>query len=222
MAILIADDFPGGSLTAEQIDRLIISAQRLAESTLGAGRPLEITEFVDLLPVNKVMQTAQLKYWPVLTSPAPIIEVRQSSTLTYGRSHGTSQWTQIDADEYILDESGKIHLKIGYSNTGFNRSTLLQSDEVRATYSSGLDFSVPSYEVDQVKSAVLAVAVAQSSQQYQSNLSKASIEGEVSVQFSTSSGSSSSNSSSAKLANPSGLSLQESMEFLKKYSPRAY
>lgn len=220
MAILEVNDFFGVDLSADQMQALIVSAQRMAESALGAGRPLETTEFSQILPVAKVMQTAQLSYWPIADTPTPVIEIRQATTTIYGRSQGTSDWYTLDESQYILDDTGKLHLNRGHAGSGFNRSATFTADEVRATYTSGFDFSVSSYEVEQIKNAVLAIALAQTSQQYQNNVSRITVNDEVTVQYGSTSDTSGGTSPLAILSNPAGLSLKEAMLFLRKYAPR--
>ena len=234
------------SLQCLDIDRLtvaIANAQRMAESTLGAGRPLALTEFKEILSVNKVMQTAQLSYWPIVNDPPPVVEVRQSTTLHYGRSLGTSQWHRLQGAEpilnelgtptlddegnptftqaeYLIDEDGKLHLGRGFVGSGFGRSTPYQTDEVRVTYTSGFDFSVDTYEVGQIKTAIATIMQAQSSDQYKTNVLKVTIDKEASGSYGSSGGGGNRKNAIDILSKPGGLGLVESMMFLKKYAPR--
>lgn len=233
------------NLQCQDIERLIVAiatAQRMAESILGAGRPLELTEFKEILRVNKVMQTAQLSYWPIVNEPPLVVEVRQATTMIYGRSLGTSQWYRLkggnpifdelgspvldDAGnptfteaEYRIDEDGKLHLGRGFISSGFGRSTPYQTDEVRVTYTSGFDFSQNTYEINQIKTAIGSIMLAQSSEQYKTNLAKVRIDKEASAEYGNS-GRAGSTKALGILSAPAGLGLVESMIFLKQYVPR--
>lgn len=225
MAILESDDplIPPSlaSLGEPQLTNAIAQAQRMAESTMGAGRPLELTAFTEILPVSKVMQSAQLAYWPIASDPVPVIEIRQATTTVYGRAQGVSDWHTLSADEYILDADGKLNLQRGLTGSGFNRSALFNADEVRAMYTSGFDFSVSSYEVDQIKGAIASIMVAQATEQYQSGASKVSVDVDKDVKASVDyKGSASASSAAGDLTNLSGMSLREALLFLRRFQPR--
>lgn len=198
------------ALPVSDQERAIASAQRLAESNIGAGRPLELTEFTEMVPVSRVMQSSQLSYWPIAEIPVPIISVRQSRTTIYGRSLGTSQWIDVDPENYILDPDGRVHFQLEWS--GWGRIGPSGFDEVRARYTSGFDFSLNNYEINQIKGAVADIITAQLSDQYKSGalLSQVEIFEEVKTAIRYN------NSDNATTI----TALRQGLSILKRYFPR--
>ena len=120
---------------------LITQVQAWCESPLGAGRPLEITQHREILKLpydrDSIMQLTRL---PVLLTPDPLIEQRAG---------GPGSWESLPATSYSVDEiTGEVEIWLTAA-TGFqlifdsnypNRLSA-QTIDIRATYSSGWDFS---------------------------------------------------------------------------------
>ena len=205
MAILTADDaaiyFPSLGLSGDALDGALLAAQRLAESIKGAGRSLELTAYTEIKKVNRNLQTVQLSYWPIAASPAPTIETRYANiTDRHHRGSGTGKWYAREADTYILDATGKLNLAV---------------TEVRATYTAGFDFTDDNYTVQQIKSAVAAIALQQNADLYRSGIEESEVVDKVRVRFS-------SGATKSEDFSMNGLGYRDALQYLQKFRPRAY
>ena len=212
--------FPSIELTGMALEVAIANAQRLAESNFGAGRPLEVTEFTEIVQIADVVQSGQFSYVPVLADPAPVIQTRIRGRTTYGRHKGVSNWYTLPEESYILDIDGRFHLNSNYAGD-FGRTGYYWADEAQLTYSSGFDFTVDSHEIQQIKTAVASILVVQRSEQYLSNVSRVEVFEEVKVEF-PSGGSSAPSTGRDMLSDIGGLGLREALSWLGKYRPRGH
>ena len=154
MTILTASDrdtyFPDVSLEGRSLTGLLRRAQMLAESSQGANRPLELQSYTEVIRLNLEVQQCQLSRSPIAETPTPTIEIRSTNTKDqWGRSHGVSSWYPLSAQDYVLDSNGELHL------------TWVQgwrATEVKATYTTGFDFDEESFEIEEIKSVVGAIA----------------------------------------------------------------
>ena len=220
MAILTADDaaiyFPSLGLSGDALDGALLAAQRLAESIKGAGRSLELTAYTEIKKVNRNLQTVQLSYWPIAASPAPTIETRYANiTDRHHRGSGTGKWYAREADTYILDATGKLNLAVTEADEDFQRLGAFHATEVRATYTAGFDFTDDNYTVQQIKSAVAAIALQQNADLYRSGIEESEVVDKVRVRFS-------SGATKSEDFSMNGLGYRDALQYLQKFRPRAY
>lgn len=158
MAILTASDkatfFPSVTLTEDALTGLLTRAQVLAESDLGANRPLEQETTVELVRISKQFQSGQLARFPVLASPAPVVDVRVGQTKTpFGRAIPQTSWARLPNTSYSIDyEDGRINLFVA-SSFGFSVG-LYYATEARVEYTSGFDFATNTAEIRSIKAVV--------------------------------------------------------------------
>lgn len=144
--------FPSVNLEGDILNGAIRRAQTIAESNLGAGRPLESQQYTEILSVNSTFNSCQLSYYPVSTSSLLLFEIRYSSTVDgFGRVSNQSQWVVLTQSQYQIDyETGRLQL-FSYSLSSRSKT------EVRATYTSGFNFNSDSYQIREIKTCVGAI-----------------------------------------------------------------
>jgi hypothetical protein len=174
MTILSLSDkarfFPGLAMTDPQIEAVIARAEALAQGPDGAGRNLEIQQYVETHSTNVAYQTCFLSYFPILSEPAPVIKVRRSGQAEFGRIIPPQDWVTLTPDQYEIDQdSGEVRLLFGstvssepgsYGNWTSNLNA--RATEAKVIYYSGFNFAADPapYEVTQIKNAVAGIMLA--------------------------------------------------------------
>jgi hypothetical protein len=169
----------------------ISQAQATVEGPAGANRPLEKQVFTEILNVSSIrLQALYLTRLPIDFGSAITIEVRAGNVLqSYGRPASLGAWQTLTADQYNLDTTGQLSLNIGISgftgSRGFyrGRSQGGISTEVRATYTTGLDFSGSSSEITALKYALGQIIVFQNSKAFKSGVSEIDLFRRVKTKF---------------------------------------
>lgn len=147
MALLTTADITALTPGVDQAQSAAIAAlqervQDWCESPQGAGRPLELAEHRQIIRVNFTeTQFTQLHRVPVVATPAPVIELRTG---------GPGQWTAMNESAYSVDLiTGEVELWLTTNNSfqfsfdGWGANSLSPATtEIRATYTSGWDFSL--------------------------------------------------------------------------------
>lgn len=209
MAFLTEDDLCTYAPSADVDDSSIIFAQATIEAWL--GYPLEQAERVEILKLTTRSKTAQLSYWPIASTPTPVIEVRQGNERDrLDRQSVVTDWFTLATSDYILDDTGKLSLNILNSAVtfGFN---LNYSTEVRATYTAGVDFSQDTAEVNALKAATGAVITYQTSPNFSTGVSEIDIDNHIRKKY----------SGSGSSALPAGQTPEILFRAFQKYKPRS-
>ncbi|MBW4580716.1 MAG: hypothetical protein KME42_14215 [Tildeniella nuda ZEHNDER 1965/U140] len=155
-AIFTEDDkdiyAPSVTLTDDALTGAISFLQALVEGTEGANRPLALTQFEEILEVNRNLQTVRLSYLPIAVSPVIALQYRSGNYLNHHyRPVGTSAWQSMTGNNYILDRStGQINLNAEWLDS-WGRRGASPATEVTAVYTAGYDFTTDSYDVQQIK-----------------------------------------------------------------------
>lgn len=161
MPILTEDDqpiyFPRIKALGDELAGFLLRAQAIAEGPAGADRPLELTQIIDNINISKAYQTGQLKYWPIASSPDPVVEVRQGSHKNiFGRPSPVSNWVTLAPTDYQLEATGRLLLSI---STAYGFSVGLSfATEARVIYTTGFDFTDDTVPVKTIKACVGAIA----------------------------------------------------------------
>ncbi|MDJ0579083.1 hypothetical protein [Crocosphaera sp.] len=165
MAILTPADAntyaPDVTLTGDALNSALLFVQSIIESGKGANRPLEVTEFQERKDVNIKAQTVYFSHTPVLTEPTPVIKVRLGNIMDFSRNViSIGDWVTVEDDAYTLDIDGRLNFnknfyrQFSYGFLGtrghFGRH---YTSECELTYSSGLDFTQNTFEINQLKAA---------------------------------------------------------------------
>lgn len=180
MAILTPADkpiyFPDIAPDSDTLMGAILRAQALAESAIGANRPLELTSHTEVSYVANY--SCILSRFPIHESPPPILAARCGGHKDgFGRVAPVSPFFPLVQSDFFLDaESGRIDL------WGTTRAGNITS--IRATYYSGFDFSQNTPDCRQIKAAVAAILNYQHCNVFQ-GLQQVSVEGEYKVAYST-------------------------------------
>jgi hypothetical protein len=154
MILTLADKplyFPDLNLSGRYLSAAILRAQVTAESALGANRPLPLQQHTEVKPLNRRLQTCQLSRCPIIADPAPTIEARCGNTVDgWGRTHPASRWQLLEATQYAIElETGRLMLHSDFT-------------EIRATYTSGFDFTQDDNpKVQEIKTAVASILLYQ-------------------------------------------------------------
>lgn len=174
--------FPDIALSGPTLLGAIYRACAIAESTQGAGRPLEQQSHTEILRVNRLLQTCTLTRSPITSIPTPTIEARTGNFRDgYGRPVPLMPWALLSEDDSVLDyETGLVSLS-RYTAAYFGRLGT-PATEVRATYTTGFDFTVSSPEVRAIKSAVAEILRFQNSPNHK-GLGEVRVEGEYSIRY---------------------------------------
>ncbi|MGL4909749.1 MAG: hypothetical protein ACRC4J_00910, partial [Cetobacterium sp.] len=159
MPILTATDqpiyFPSVTLTGLALEGFLRRIQVLAEGPWGARRSLELQAYTQKIRINRVYQNAKLLYWPLSDLPAPIVSVRQSAIATrFGRSYGTTPWTEIDPSQYLIDNDGLIHLQLSSNLSWGHDIGTSNATEMLVSYTAGFDFTQDTPDVRTIKSVL--------------------------------------------------------------------
>lgn len=166
--------FPDVTLSESALVGACYAAQALAESNMGANRPLELMQHTEVVSVANY--SCQLSRFPIHESQPPIISARCGGRRDgFGRVAPVSPFFPLKSSDYILDaESGRIDL---WGCTGGGGITSL-----RITYTTGFDFSQDNSDVRAIKSALAALLCYQQSNTF-SGLQSVSVEGEYKVAY---------------------------------------
>lgn len=129
----------------------ILIAQAAIEAWLGYS--LESQERQEILKLTKKSKTAQLSYIPVASTPTPIFEIREGNTRDrFDRDISLTEWDTLQSDDYVLDSTGLISLNTINTALAFGHSCG-QPSYLRATYTSGLEFTQDTDEINALKAA---------------------------------------------------------------------
>lgn len=167
--------FPDVTLTGDALMGAIRSAQAIAESNIGASRPLELQQYTEVRTINSAR--ALLTRLPIDPTATLILSARSGGYRdVLGRSIPKSAWFPFQISDFKIDfDIGEIF------------TLAPQITEIRATYTTGFDFTLDTPDVKRIKSAVAEVLNYQQSNSYQ-GLLEVSVEGEYKVRYGSSSG----------------------------------
>jgi hypothetical protein len=145
-----------------ELEGLILRSQSLCESSLGANRELVIKDYVleRVLGLNKIA----LVYAPV--TAINLVEVRYSNLfVSFGDIPVSQNWEVLPSENYFLIGDCLELNNFNYINAniirGIRRSRSNNvTQEIRITYSAGLNFSATSQsqEILKIKSVIAAIA----------------------------------------------------------------
>ena len=157
MALITSDDIalytPSVSLSGDALNGAILQAQALAESHLGANRPLEEGSHREVITLSSAGRCF-LSRLPIKADSVSI-EVRGGDTFVYGLEFTAQEWRAIDTTDYEVDYiSGELWVRSfvaagiygNYRNTTSpyrpSRPTRKANlPQVRVTYSTGIESS---------------------------------------------------------------------------------
>jgi len=142
-----------------ELEGLILRSQSLCESSLGANRELEVKDYIleKTLSVNKI---------PLVYAPVNIInsvEVKYCNFLvSFGDIPVNQNWEVLPEENYSLI-GDYLELNFNNINTQNIRSARGRrgsniEQQIRITYSAGLDFSATSQDILKIKSLIAAIA----------------------------------------------------------------
>ncbi len=143
--------FPDLNLSGSYLNAALLRAQVMAEGALGANRPLSLQQYTEVKPLNQRLQTCQLSRCPIAADPTPTIEARYGNTVDgWGRTHLATRWQLLEATQYTIEfETGRLMLNGNFT-------------EIRATYTSGFDFTQDDDpKVQAIKTAVASILLYQ-------------------------------------------------------------
>ena len=143
-----------------ELEGLILRSQSLCESSLGANRELVIKDYVldKVLSLNKIA----LVYAPV--TAINLVEVRYNNLfVSFGDILVSQNWEVLPSENYSLIGD---YLELNFNNVNTQnirsvRGRRRRSDikqQIRITYSAGLDFSATSQDILKIKSCIAAIA----------------------------------------------------------------
>ena len=142
-----------------ELEGLILRSQSLCESSLGANRELVIKDYVldKVLSLNKIA----LVYAPV--TAINLVEVRYNNLfVSFGDIPVSQNWEVLPSENYSLINDC---IELNFNNNIINNSRVARgrrkgsiTQEIRITYSAGLDFSLASQEILKIKSLIAAIA----------------------------------------------------------------
>jgi hypothetical protein len=144
-----------------ELEGLILRSQSLCESSLGANRELVIKDYVldKVLSLNKIA----LVYAPV--TAINLVEVRYNNLfVSFGDIPVSQNWEVLPSENYSLIRD---YLELNFNNNvntqnirsvrGRRRGSDIKQ-QIRITYSAGLDFSATSQDILKIKSCIAAIA----------------------------------------------------------------
>ena len=143
-----------------ELEGLILRSQSLCESSLGANRELVIKDYVldKVLSLNKIA----LVYAPV--TAINLVEVRYNNLfVSFGYIPVSQNWEVLPSENYSLIGD---YLELNFNNVntknirsvrGRRRGSDIKQ-QIRITYSAGLDFSATSQDILKIKSCIAAIA----------------------------------------------------------------
>lgn len=144
-----------------ELEGLILRSQSLCESSLGANRELVIKDYVldKVLSLNKIA----LVYAPV--TAINLVEVRYNNLfVSFGDIPVSQNWEVLPSENYSLIRD---YLELNFNNIntqnirsarGRRRRGSDIEQQIRITYSAGLDFSATSQDILKIKSCIAAIA----------------------------------------------------------------
>ena len=134
--------------TGAQLDGLLQLAQGMCESEYGAGRPLEITTFTDIVEYFPMGKVAYVKRSPVISVSEVYIRGKSDN---FGMT--TSDWQLQDPSTYTVDNTIN-QVNIGFTDIWSFSGGQSRGDrmEAKIVYSSGFDFTITSnQEINSIK-----------------------------------------------------------------------
>ena len=143
-----------------ELEGLILRSQSLCESSLGANRELVIKDYVldKVLSLNKIA----LVYAPV--TAINLVKVRYNNLfVSFGDILVSQNWEVLPSENYSLIGD---YLELNFNNVntqnirsvrGRRRGSDIKQ-QIRITYSAGLDFSATSQDILKIKSCIAAIA----------------------------------------------------------------
>lgn len=149
MPILSLEDIaiyaPGVSVSSDAyLTGLIARTQAFAESSAGANRKLEATEYTEYYDLHIGYSVADfyLRHSPVLTTPEPVFQNRIGS-----------QWVNLSDPQVVIDGEGRVEISSIYSAGSFTIpfDVYFPNVRLRAIYTSGFDFSASTNDVLTIK-----------------------------------------------------------------------
>lgn len=184
MAILDENELCTYAPNADANEASILVAQVSIEAWLGF--PIEQAERVEILQLTDRSKTTQLSYHPIADTPAPVIEVRQGNERDrLDRQSVVTDWFTLQAGDYILDDTGQISLNVLNSAVSFGFN-LINSTELRATYTAGLDFTQDTAEINALKAATGQIITYQASPVFSSGLIEKRIDNHITKKYASS------------------------------------
>jgi hypothetical protein len=145
-----------------ELTGLILRSQSLCESSLGANRELVIKDYVleRVLGLNKIA----LVYAPV--TAINLVEVRYNNLfVSFGDIPVSQNWEVLPSENYFLIGDCLELNNFNYINANITRGIRRSrsnnvTQEIRITYSAGLNFSATSQsqEILKIKSVIAAIA----------------------------------------------------------------
>ena len=144
-----------------ELEGLILRSQSLCESSLGANRELVIKDYVldKVLSLNKIA----LVYAPV--TAINLVKVRYNNLfVSFGDIPVSQNWEVLPSENYSLIRD---YLELNFNNIntqnirsarGRRRRGSDIEQQIRITYSAGLDFSATSQDILKIKSCIAAIA----------------------------------------------------------------
>jgi hypothetical protein len=133
-------------------------AQQIAESQIGANRPLEISSFVEIYPISRYRSAA---YGYCYLHHRPIVADSLSGRIrSLDRSVSLPEFVDLPSDALSVDRDGKVNVFWGslsrypYYGRSIEDFLVYCEYEVEITYESGLDFTADTPEVKELKSAI--------------------------------------------------------------------
>ncbi len=168
MAILTDSEIeiyaPTVTAMGAQLDALLSMAMLMVESPSGSNCPIEKQVRREQRKIGQSLQTVQLSYWPVYPSEAITLEGRFGNVRSrYRHPIGISAWETILPGSFVLDETGHLSLNTGNTISGFSRGVGSALGEIKIQYLAGVDFTLTTPSVIQLKSAFGAILTAISS-----------------------------------------------------------
>lgn len=171
---------PDIKLSEAELIGAIAQAQAIAESPLGANRPLTIESHTQVMPVP-IDSRILLSRVPVVDE-FPVVQMRSRNWEDkFGRQSINSNWVQITPEQYRFDpEYGELVLaNVIFTNhrypihrnrayLGYRRPTVrIPETQIRVQYLTGFDFTQNTSEVTQLKVALAAIVRLRQSAQFQ-------------------------------------------------------
>jgi len=153
---------PNLVVTEEEILPQLYYVQMLIENE--ANRNLEVTEYIEKLPLSSKFQNCQLTFSPIINPPVPVVQARLANVeTTLYQGYPPTDWLTIDPANYLIDSDRMLSLKGGISSESIYLPVAAYHahrqyfTEVQVTYSAGIDFSLATQEVKIIKSAAASL-----------------------------------------------------------------
>jgi hypothetical protein len=181
MAILMPSEFSQYAasvvdVSGDQLAAAIMQAQMMAESPMGANRPMELQSVTDVvhLPSTGKALLSRLPIIPNTNSTPITVEVRGGDYTVFGLNFTGTAWVAIDSDQFEIEPNlGELRVKnlTGVSASSFSvgsdrrrgRRRPMEAQtlpQVRVSYWAGFDFSdVSNPAVTAMKSAIASIVI---------------------------------------------------------------